>query len=147
MVTRAITNAMQMAHSRGWDTLFWNIDVHGTIIVPNWSQEKLPLDCYPLALTALTRIQNFKPMKNVLILSTSSHPKEIGEYMLFFQKHGIEFDYINANPEVSTDKGDFGYYEDKYYFNVMLEDKAGFDPHEDWSAIITLLEELENEPS
>lgn len=147
MITRAITNAMQMAYSRKWDTLYWQIDVHGTIIVPNWDKDTLPLDTYPLALTALSRIQKFKPMRNVLILSTSSHPKEIGEYMLFFEGHGIKFDYINENPEVATEKGDFGYYEDKYYFNVMLEDKAGFDPYEDWGAIITLLEELESELS
>ena len=147
MITKAITNAIQMANSRKWDTWFWCIDVHGTIIIPNWDQDKLPLDCYPLALEALKRIKNFKPLKTVLILSTSSHPKEIGEYMQFFQEHDIEFDYINENPEVATDKGDFGCYEDKYYFNVMVEDKAGFDPYTDWSEIITLITRLENELS
>ena len=25
-----------------------------------------------------------------------------------------------------------GYYKKKYYFNVLLEDKAGFDPLKDW---------------
>jgi len=147
MITRAITNAIQTAFSRKWDTLYWCVDVHGTIIVPNWNKDQLPLDCYPLSLTALKKIKSFSKFRNVLILSTSSHPKEIGDYMQFFLEHGVEFDYINSNPEVATNKGDFGYYEDKYYFNIMLEDKAGFDPYSDWHAIITLLNELENELS
>lgn len=147
MITRAITNAVQMAHSRKWDTLYWCVDVHGTIVIPNWNKDKLPLDCYPLALQALRKIKKFNNFRNVLILSTSSHPKEIGEYMQFFSENGIDFDYVNCNPEVATNKGDFGYYEDKYYFNILLEDKAGFDPYNDWQSIITLLNELENELS
>lgn len=147
MITRAITNAVQMAYSRKWDTLYWCVDVHGTVVVPNWVKDSIPLDCYPLALAALKKMKNFNKFRNVLILSTSSHPKEIGQYMEFFLEHGVEFDYVNCNPEVATDKGDFGYYEDKYYFNIMLEDKAGFDPYNDWQAIITLLNELENELS
>jgi hypothetical protein len=146
MITRAITSAIQMARTREWDTLYWGIDLHGTVIVPNWNEEKIPRDCYPLALETLRRIQNSTIMdKNILILSTSSHPKEIEQYEKFFKRNGIEFKYTNSNPEVSSAKGNFGFYDDKYYFNVMIEDKAGFDPYEDWAAIITLLNELERD--
>lgn len=143
MILNAIVNAIDTAKRRNWDTLYWCVDVHGTIVIPNWDKDNLPLDCYPLALEALKAIKNFKPFKNVLILSTSSHPKEIGEYMQFFAENGINFDYINCNPEVSSGSGDYGFYEDKYYFNVMIEDKAGFDPNSEWKDIIKILKQLE----
>jgi hypothetical protein len=37
---------------------------------------------------------------------------------------------VNKNPEVKSTT--YGYYEDKPYFNVLFEDKAGFDATEDW---------------
>lgn len=143
MIKSAILKAIQAGQSRGWDTLYWAIDIHGTIIIPNWSTEQLPKECYPLAIEALKRIKNFKLFKNVLIISSSSHLNELTQYLKFFEEHGVHFDYINENPEVPSLSGDYGYYEDKYYFNILLEDKAGFDPYVEWFDIITLLNELE----
>jgi hypothetical protein len=37
---------------------------------------------------------------------------------------------INKNPNVENNA--YGYYRDKPYFNVLFEDKAGFDAEEDW---------------
>jgi hypothetical protein len=56
-----------------------------------------------------------------------------------FKHHNIHFNYINENPEIDSSKGNFGYYENKYYFNVMLEDKAGFIPEMEWKMIYDLL--------
>lgn len=56
-------------------------------------------------------------------------------YFNFFQENGINFDYINENPEVnSTEYADF---DTKLYFNVGLDDKFGFDVEEDWKEIHT----------
>lgn len=143
MIKSAILKAVEVGKNRGWDTLYWAIDLHGTVIIPNWSVKELPKEFYPLALEGLRRIQNFKLFKSVLIISSSSHPHEIEKYLEIFKKENINFSYINKNPEVQTLSGDYGYYDDKYYFNILLEDKAGFDPYVEWFDIITLLNELE----
>tara|TARA_B100001094_G_C17588540_1_gene510821 strand:- start:302 stop:538 length:237 start_codon:yes stop_codon:yes gene_type:complete len=61
---------------------------------------------------------------------TCSHPNEIKEYLKLFEENGIKFEYINRNPEVQSEG--YGYYEDKLYFNVLFEDKTGFDANNDW---------------
>jgi len=56
-----------------------------------------------------------------------------------FEKEDIHFDYINENPEITHAKGSFGYYKDKYYFNILFEDKAGFIPEKDWEYVYKLM--------
>ena len=52
--------------------------------------------------------------------------------MLHF--YGIKFDYINENPlEVNSELSDFS---KKFYFNILLDDKAGFYPKEDWQIVL-----------
>ena len=75
-----------------------------------------------------------------LILFTCSHPQELKQYVEFFRTHGIHFDYANENPEVET--ADYGCFDSKIYFNVLLEDKAGFDPETDWLRIKELLRKV-----
>jgi len=36
---------------------------------------------------------------------------------------------------------DLGYYDKKPYFNVLLDDKAGFDPATEWPAILKWIKE------
>jgi len=66
-------------------------------------------------------------------LYTCSYPKEIQRYLEFFDVNGINFDYANKNPDAKNTK--YGYYEDKPYYNVLFEDKAGFDAENDWLLI------------
>jgi hypothetical protein len=35
--------------------------------------------------------------------------------------------------------GNFGFYEQKFYFNVLFEDKAGFDPMREWKEVYDLM--------
>ena len=50
-------------------------------------------------------------------------------------RESSDFKWINKNPEVVTDKGGYGYYEDKPYFNVLFEDKASFNPNTEWEDV------------
>ena len=44
--------------------------------------------------------------------------------------NNINFDYINENPEINSNKlSDFS---KKFYFNIGLDDKCGFDAEQDW---------------
>ena len=121
-------NHFDMMEKRGWDKTFWAFDVHGTLIKPNYKAGDIPKEFYPYALETLKLLTDRKDV--TLILYTCSHPHEIQEYLDLFNSHGIKFEYCNKNPEVPSDMNGYGYYEDKFYFNVLFEDKAGFDPEE-----------------
>jgi hypothetical protein len=52
----------------------------------------------------------------------------------------LNFNAINCNPECpSTDLCDF---QDKFYFNFLLDDKAGFDGTKDWREIYEALTDV-----
>ena len=75
-----------------------------------------------------------------MIMYTCSHPHEIEQYLEFFKKHNIDFKFVNENPEVPD--AAYGYYQDKFYFNVLFEDKAGFLPDRDWPKVKDKIFEL-----
>ncbi len=131
MVTKAIIKAFQRKKDRNWDKTYWGFDIHETIILPNWSEVDIPITFYPHAKEVLQLISAKKDI--ICILFTCSHPNEIKVYEKLFKENDIHFDYVNENPEVHGVK--YGYYEKKPYFNVLFEDKAGFDPLEDWQKV------------
>lgn len=138
MITKAIRNAFKHASDRSWERTYWAVDIHGTMIVPNYKGGDVPNEFYPWAKEVLQRISQREDI--VLILFTCSHPNELNQYRSLFTEHNIRFQYINENPEVTN--GAYGCYDQKIYFNVLFEDKAGFDPHEDWKLVHDLLDEL-----
>jgi hypothetical protein len=139
MITKAIRNAFKFAKDRSWEKTYWAFDIHGTMIEPNYKPGEIPKLFYPHAKEALQRISRRDDI--VLILFTCSHPDELIEYDMFFREHDIHFNYLNKNPEVQS--GAYGCYDAKFYFNVLFEDKAGFDPLEDWEKVHELLNEYE----
>jgi hypothetical protein len=137
MIIKAIEKSFSEAKRKGWDKTFWAIDIHGTIIKPNYQAGNIPKEFYPFAKETLQLIS--KRSDVCLILYTCSHPWEIVEYNKMFSENEINFKYVNENPEVETDPQGYGNYEKKMYFNVLFEDKAGFDPA-DWQRIYNFLE-------
>ena len=137
MLENAILNCFQVAKNRNWDKVYWAVDVHGVTIIPNWKEE-LPMKMYDGAVEALQLITSRKDIE--LILYTCSWPKEIAQYLKLFESYGIHFNYVNENPDVNNT--DYGYYKDKPYFNVLLDDKAGFDPFTDWPLVINILRKI-----
>ncbi|MGD1845624.1 MAG: hypothetical protein ACFB10_09555 [Salibacteraceae bacterium] len=95
----------------------------------------MPTEFYPEALETLQMISQRADICRILY--TSSRPEEIKHYLQYFKDHGIHFDYSNQNPEVPS--LGYGYFEEKFYFNVLFDDKAGFDPYEDWKLVRELL--------
>lgn len=131
MVTRAIENCLRNAKERGWDKTYWAFDIHGTILKPNYRQNEISREFYPDAIEVMQWLGKRKDI--VKILYTCSYPHEIEQYIEHFGNHGIYFDYVNQNPDVAD--GGYGYYKDKFYFNVVIDDKAGFDGGTDWTEI------------
>ncbi|MBT6051753.1 MAG: hypothetical protein HOG49_33535 [Candidatus Scalindua sp.] len=119
-----------------WYESYWMIDIHGVICHPNYDLDKLELNFVnKFACTCLQMLTLRDDTR--LILYTSSYPDQILEYLKILEGHHIKFDYINENPEVRSYE-DFGYYENKPYFDIYLDDKAGFHPNE-WLDIIQFL--------
>lgn len=118
------------AKEKEWFETYWAIDIHGTVSRPDYRKAIKEIEYYPYAKETMKLISGRPDI--ILIMSTSSYPDEIGTYVKQFADDGIKFKYINENPEISSDKGSFGYYEDKFYFNVFFDDKSGFNPNRDW---------------
>lgn len=128
------------AKEKNWYETYWAFDIHGTVSIPDYRKgikkdlsDRSEIVYYPFAKETL---QLFTKRDDIImIMFTSSYPPELEYYVKKFKKDGIEFKYINENPEVSDSKGAFGYYEKKMYFNVLFEDKAGFNPLTDWKHV------------
>jgi hypothetical protein len=119
-------------HSK-WAFTYWAFDLHGTIIKPNYTAGSIPTEFYPHAKKVLQMLSKRDDI--VMYMYTCSHPHEQEQYVELFKQHDIDFKWVNKNPDVQTDNNGYGYYEEKPYFNVLFEDKAGFDPNEDWEDI------------
>ncbi len=135
MITKAIEKAFKKKEDKNWPCTYWAVDLHETVIEPNWSVEELPTTFYPLAKEVLQLLSKREDI--ILIMYTCSHPHEIEKYLVLFKGIDIHFNYVNENPMVINEK--YGNYDKKPYFNVLIEDKAGFDPLEDWEKVLEML--------
>lgn len=138
MILDQIKKTFDLAHQKGWDKTFWCVDLHDTCIRPNYKYGEIPREFYEYAKETLQILSNRKDV--CLIMYTCSHPEEVEQYKQFFAAEGIIFEHVNKNPEVKSQG--YGYYEDKPYFNVLFDDKAGFDPYNDWKMIHKYLTEF-----
>lgn len=139
-IIRAIDNSFKRMKERNWDKVYYFFDLHETVIYPDYDN-KHKVRFYPYAKEVLQYLSNRDDIS--ISIYTCSYPKEIEKYMNFFLEHDIEFEYINRNPDVENTL--YGYYEDKPYFNVLFEDKAGFDADNDWYKIAMYFDLIDNE--
>jgi hypothetical protein len=113
---------------RNWNKLYVCIDVHDVIIEGKYNLMNEGADYCPNALAVLRNLS--KRWDIVLILWTSSHLEPTARLLKKLDDEGAVFKYVNENPECpNTELCDF---RRKFYFNVLLDDKAGFDPKTDW---------------
>lgn len=113
---------------RGWDTLYVLVDAHGTLIKPGHDH----VEFYVGAIDVMKWFNNRKDFK--VILWTSSHQEEIDAIIEAARKEGFYFDFINENPAEKNSKR--GCFDRKLYFNILIDDKAGFSGEDgDWSAV------------
>ena len=122
------------AKEHQWFETYWVIDCHGVISKPDYRKTIKKINYYKYAKETLQYITKNRP-DIVLILFTSSYPDEIKIYCDTMEKDGICFKYVNENPEISDAKGCYGCYDKKLYYNVLADDKSGFDPEIDWKPI------------
>lgn len=128
MIFNAIVKAFQEKNEREWNTLYFAVDLHGTIIEKYTMSEIKPYEHSLQILRQLSRMPSI-----VLILFTSSYEKDLKHFYDLCKQNEIHFKYLNENPECSNNKtGDFS---KKFYYNILIDDRAGFDPLNDWQNI------------
>jgi hypothetical protein len=129
-----IENSFAQMKEKGWDKLYWFIDYHGTVAVADYGDENKKRRFFPHAREVLQILTNRPEI--CLVLWTCSYKDDISEMVAFLEENDIQFDYINENPECISNKHvDVS---QKPYYNVMLDDRAGFEP-EDWEDIQDVL--------
>jgi hypothetical protein len=135
----AIVRAFEKKEVRGWDKwprMFWAIDLHDVIIPGTYTRNNENRQLYPFADEVLKWITNREDM--CPILYTSSHKDSIDDILTWlYNNYDIKFDYVNCNPECENHNlCDFS---QKFYMDILLDDKAGFDGMQDWLEIKNVL--------
>ena len=129
-IIKAIDNAFKNMELKKWDKIYYFFDLHETVLYPDYGED-IPNKMYPDAKEVLQYLSKREDIS--ISIYTCSYPKEVKEYIKYFQAMNIEFEFVNKNPDVKNTT--YGFYEDKPYFNVLFEDKAGFDGEIDWTLI------------
>jgi hypothetical protein len=135
-----IKKTFEIQKVKGWPETYWCIDLHGTIIPSGKdSDDKTDvLHFYPDAKEVLRWLSKRKDI--ILILWTSTPMDRLYPVLEWFDKQYIIFPYVNENPHAKdTPRSYFG---KKFYFNVLLDDRSGFEPDKDWTAIKNELIEI-----
>lgn len=137
MIVKAIDRAYRLMKERNWDTVYYAIDLHGVCLTSNYqthTHEFINQD----AIDGLKVISD-RP-ETVIIIWSGLHTDEQDAVRQLFADHGIKIYYFNENPlERNTKTGNFS---DKFYFSVLLDDKAGFDPEIHWKEIMEFYKTL-----
>jgi len=141
--TKYIHKMFGISFKKEWYETYWAFDLHGTIIKPSYKPTDDKFVFYPFAKEVMQILTNRDDVK--LIMWTSSYPNEIEYYDNELIQNDIHFDQINENPNISSNNGNFGFYEKKFYFNILFDDKAVFDPETDWQPIYNLLNKYEED--
>jgi hypothetical protein len=142
-----VQKMFEHAFQKEWFETYWAIDLHGVVIYPNHTKDKKKVVYYPYAKETL-QILTLRP-DIIMFTYTASYPEQLSGYLEQFINDDIRFNFINENPDISESKGHFGCFDKKPYYNVVFEDKAGFDPFNDWEPLyelFTLYEKLNYKP-
>lgn len=133
-ILSAINQAYLDMQRKSFDKIYVMVDLHGTIIKPNYEVGNIPTEFYDHSKEALKIMSKAKDI--CLIMYTCSHPHEIKKYVELFEQNDIHFDYINENPEVVTQPDGYGCYDKKPYMNLLFDDKAGFLANIEWEGVL-----------
>ena len=129
-ILKSLIKEEQKMINRGWDKIYVFIDIHDTIFQSDYGRKEIPV-YYPMAQMTLKEMSD-NPKISLGIWS-STHPKDLAKYLDIFESDKIFFDHINENVEEKNTE--YACFDKKPYFNILLDDKAGFDPTTDWAVV------------
>lgn len=126
-----IARSFEMKAKQGWPKLYWAIDLHDVLIIGRHNKFNEGRELCPSALEVMRWIKKRPDM--AWILYSCSHKEPTDDMVKWLDSFGIAPDYINENPECRN--GHLCDFSKKFYFDILLEDKAGFDAMHDWHLI------------
>ena len=130
-----IANSFRTGKERGYYESYWCIDLHGVICKPTYKRDYK----YTFYKDAKKVLQFLSKRKDImLILYTCSHNDSISRARSWLFKHKIIFDYTNENRRIKSNR--VSNFSQKFHFNVLLDDKAGFEGDKDWAIVKKELE-------
>ena len=128
---KQIKKLNQKQLEKKWYKTHWLFDLHSTLIKPHTEK----IEWYPFAKECL-QLLTLRDDIN-LVLWTSAYHKDLIEFLNECEANHIHFNYVNENP--ATDKNNYyGDFTSKFYFDLIFEDKAEFEP-EEWEEIYLYL--------
>ena len=110
------------------------VDVHNTILKPTFDKKET-FEYFPYAKETLQLLSEKENIK--LIMWTSSYDEKIQMYLRHFEENGIIFNFVNENKEYGNVS--FACFDAKFYYDIGIDDKFGFDAEHDWKEIYTFL--------
>ena len=110
------------------------VDVHNTILKPTFDKKET-FEYFPYAKETLQLLSEKENIK--LIMWTSSYDEKIQMYLKHFEENGIIFNFVNENKEYGNVS--FACFDTKFYYDIGIDDKFGFDAENDWEEIYTFL--------
>jgi len=135
-IQSAVMRAFQKKWAGGWEKypqMYWAIDLHGVILRSTYTRKEdmSGQEIPPAAIRVLKFLSDQD--NHCLILFTASMPDYLMSVENWFHNLGIHFKYVNHNADVKSE----GYcnVDQKFYFDVLLDDKAGFEMNSDWDEI------------
>lgn len=133
-----IARSFEMKKKLGWTKLYIAIDLHDVLIIGKHNKFNDGRELCPNALRVMRWIKN-RPDIN-WILFTCSHKEPTADIIKWLDRYGIAPDWTNENPECKN--GHLCDFSKKFYFDILLDDKSGFEPMSDWSLIIDELKKI-----
>ena len=130
-IVQAFKNAYEKAEKRRYSKIYVAIDLHDTIVTSSYTNNDAPAFINRDVVECLRLLS--KREEVIIILWSGLKEEDKGKFLQFFSKNAIKIDYINENPRERGNS--YANFDDKFYFSVLIDDKAGFDPKTDWKAI------------
>lgn len=135
-IAKSFEDAFKRKISKNWEKIYVAVDIHDTIIRACYDDEET-YDYVPLAQEALQVLSQRQDV--CLILWTACYDEPLETYLQKFKEDGILFQYANENPEVKNTA--ISNFNAKWYFNVGIDDKFGFEADKDWQTVLDVLEQ------
>lgn len=137
LITKLFTE-FEKARKRNWDKFYVFVDLHDTVLAPSYTGDDISRNFHEGAIACLQKLSSRPDM--ILVLFTSSKEDHIEQYQKMFGELGIQFQYVNENPEQgNTFYADFS---KKPYMSLLLDDKAGFNPKTHWQLLLSALQHI-----
>lgn len=128
--------AFEAMERKGWDNITVAVDLHDTVFKSTYSEE-VSEEFYPYAKETLQLMSEHPQIKMYMFTCTPSKIRR--KYRKFLLENNIVMsthpkDVMNS---MRIKENAFQAYDTKPYYNVLLDDKAGFDPDQDWIFLLT----------